>query len=320
MSRLKNKVAVVTGGTSGIGLGTVKRLVAEGAVAYVFARRKEELEKMAASLGPNVATVSGDVRNLDDLDRLYATIVADGKKLDIVVPNVGAVDSVKLGDVPSTASLISSPGGTPMTQRERKAWNAANRREFIEAGFSRRDLFKMGLLTGAGYLVAKGGLSARADEQTQLRGGQSMIFMVPKFTGAAYFAATEKGAKEAVAELKGKGVAIDFLYTGPSVANTDEEIGMIDDLVAQKADAIIIAPNHADAMVPVAKKASLRSAEMRRIRPFPSPFVKKGLHVAYLLGTAPQIPAFAYTAIAITNGPAGKHWPIAALYPAYTSR
>ena len=161
-----------------------------------------------------------------------------------------------------------------MTQRERKAWNAANRREFIEAGFSRRDLFKMGLLTGAGYLVAKGGLSARADEQTQLRGGQSMIFMVPKFTGAAYFAATEKGAKEAVAELKGKGVAIDFLYTGPSVANTDEEIGMIDDLVAQKADAIIIAPNHADAMVPVAKKASLRSAEMRRIRPFPSPFEK----------------------------------------------
>jgi ABC-type sugar transport system substrate-binding protein len=82
-----------------------------------------------------------------------------------------------------------------------------------------------------------------------------MIFMVPKFTGAAYFAATEKGAKEAVAELKGRGVAIDFLYTGPSVANTDEEIRMIDDLVAQKPDAIIIAANHADAMVPVAKKA-----------------------------------------------------------------
>src|SRR5207249_4429891 len=60
------------------------------------------------------------------------------------------------------------------------------------------------------------------------------IFMIPKFTGAAYFAATEKGAKDAVAELKGRGVAIDFLYTGPSVANTDEEIRMIDDLVAQK--------------------------------------------------------------------------------------
>src|SRR5438270_6876790 len=84
---------------------------------------------------------------------------------------------------------------------------------------------------------------------------QSMISMVPKFTGAAYFAATEKGAKEAVAELRGKGVAIDFLYTGPSVANTDEQIRIIDDLVAQKPDAIIIAPNHADALVPVAKKA-----------------------------------------------------------------
>src|SRR3989454_5916712 len=81
------------------------------------------------------------------------------------------------------------------------------------------------------------------------------IFMVPKFTGAAYFAATEKGAKEAVTELKGKGVAIDFLYTGPSVANTDEEIRMIDDLVARKPDVIIMAPNNADAMVPIAKKA-----------------------------------------------------------------
>src|SRR3989449_5397303 len=113
----------------------------------------------------------------------------------------------------------------------------------------------MGLLTGAGDLVAKGCLSVRADEQTQLRGGQSMIFMVPKFTGAAYFAATQKGAKEAVAELKGRGVAIDFLYTGPSVANTDEEIRMIDDLVAQKPDAIIISANDAEALVPVAKKA-----------------------------------------------------------------
>lgn len=81
------------------------------------------------------------------------------------------------------------------------------------------------------------------------------IFMVPKFTGAAYFAATEKGAKEAVAELKGKGVAIDFLYTGPSVANTDEEIRMIDDLIAQKPAALIISANDADAIGRVAKKA-----------------------------------------------------------------
>src|SRR5690348_11235837 len=71
------------------------------------------------------------------------------------------------------------------------------------------------------------------------------IVMVPKFTSTAYFAATEKGAKEAVADLKEKGVAIDFLYTGPSVANTDEEIRMIDDLVAQKPDVIIFAASDA---------------------------------------------------------------------------
>jgi rhamnose transport system substrate-binding protein len=81
------------------------------------------------------------------------------------------------------------------------------------------------------------------------------IVMVPKFTGAAYFAATEKGAKEAVAELKEKGVAIDFLYTGPAAANSDEQVRMIVDLLAQNPDAIIIAPTNPEAMVPVAKKA-----------------------------------------------------------------
>ena len=100
--------------------------------------------------------------------------------------------------------------------------------------------------------------------QSILRGGQNMhsqeqktlkIFMVPKFTGAAYFAATERGAKEAVAELKGKGVAIDFLYTGPAAANSDEQVRMIDDLLAQNPDAIIIAPTNPEAMVPVARKA-----------------------------------------------------------------
>jgi len=103
-------------------------------------------------------------------------------------------------------------------------------------------------------------LQAKGKETSQNAGPSQAqkalkIVMVPKFTGTAYFAATEKGAKEAVAELKGKGVAIDFLYTGPSVANTDEQIRMIDDLVVQKPDAIIIAASDADAMVPVAKKA-----------------------------------------------------------------
>jgi NAD(P)-dependent dehydrogenase (short-subunit alcohol dehydrogenase family) len=89
----------VTGGTSGIGLATVQRFVAEGAFVYALARRQEELDKMVASVGPNVAGVQSDVRNLEDLDRLYAKIASDGRGLDVVAANVGAVKSVNLDDV-----------------------------------------------------------------------------------------------------------------------------------------------------------------------------------------------------------------------------
>ena len=99
MSRLQNKVAVITGGTSGIGLATAQRFVAEEAFVYVFARRQEELEKTVASIGRNIVGVQGDVRKLEDLDRLYAKVASDGRKLDVVVANVGAVDSVRLADV-----------------------------------------------------------------------------------------------------------------------------------------------------------------------------------------------------------------------------
>lgn len=99
MESLHNKVAVITGGTSGIGLATAQRFVAEGAFVYIFARRQEELDKTVASLGANSAGVGGDVRKLEDLDRLYARVAVDGRKLDILVANVGAVDSVKLADV-----------------------------------------------------------------------------------------------------------------------------------------------------------------------------------------------------------------------------
>jgi NAD(P)-dependent dehydrogenase (short-subunit alcohol dehydrogenase family) len=85
MSRLQNKVAVITGGTSGIGLAATQRFVAEGAFVYIFARRQNELDKPVASIGRNTAGVQGDVRKLEDLDRLYAKIASEGRKLDVVV-------------------------------------------------------------------------------------------------------------------------------------------------------------------------------------------------------------------------------------------
>ena len=135
------------------------------------------------------------------------------------------------------------------TEESRGVGFATARRNFIKTA---------GIAASATLLPSR--LQAKGKETFQNVGPSQAqktlkIVMVPKFTGTAYFAATEKGAKEAVAELKGKGSDIDFNYTGPSAANTDEQIRMIDDLVAQKPDAIIIAASNADAVVPVAKKA-----------------------------------------------------------------
>ena len=99
MSRLQNKVAVITGGTSGIGLAAAQRFVAEGAFVYIFARRQDELDKTVTSIGRNITGVQGDVRKLEDLDRLYAKVASDGRKLVVVVANIGAVYSVKLTDI-----------------------------------------------------------------------------------------------------------------------------------------------------------------------------------------------------------------------------
>jgi NAD(P)-dependent dehydrogenase (short-subunit alcohol dehydrogenase family) len=92
MSKLNGKVAVITGGSSGIGLATAKRFVRDGAHVYITGRRQSELDKAKAEIGGNVSTVPGDVGSLGDLDRLYQRIAADERKIDIVVANAGFVE------------------------------------------------------------------------------------------------------------------------------------------------------------------------------------------------------------------------------------
>jgi NAD(P)-dependent dehydrogenase (short-subunit alcohol dehydrogenase family) len=92
MSKLSGKVAVITGGSSGIGLATAARFVNEGAYVYITGRRQSELDKAKAELGKQAHTVRGDVANLDDLDALYAAIAADKRKVDILVANAGFVE------------------------------------------------------------------------------------------------------------------------------------------------------------------------------------------------------------------------------------
>lgn len=99
MSNLEGKVAVITGGSSGIGLATAKRFVREGAYVFITGRREAELQKAKADIGSNVTVVQGDVANLADLDRLYATVKAEKGKVDIVVANAGFIEHAKIFDL-----------------------------------------------------------------------------------------------------------------------------------------------------------------------------------------------------------------------------
>jgi NAD(P)-dependent dehydrogenase (short-subunit alcohol dehydrogenase family) len=92
MSRLQGKIAVVTGGNSGIGLATAKRFVEEGAYVFITGRRQTELDKAVAEIGRNVTAVQGDVTNMADLDRLYATVKETKGVVDILFANAGFVE------------------------------------------------------------------------------------------------------------------------------------------------------------------------------------------------------------------------------------
>ena len=89
MGKLKGKVAVITGGNSGIGLATAKRFAEEGAHVVITGRREKELKAAAASIGGNVTTVTGDVTRLEDLDRLYAVVKEEHGHIDVLFANAG---------------------------------------------------------------------------------------------------------------------------------------------------------------------------------------------------------------------------------------
>jgi NAD(P)-dependent dehydrogenase (short-subunit alcohol dehydrogenase family) len=103
MSRLKGKIAVVTGANSGIGLASAKRFAAEGAFVYMTGRRQNELDKAVESIGAGVVGVQGDVSNLADLDRLFSKVRSDHGRLDIVFANAGLGALEPLGKITEQA-------------------------------------------------------------------------------------------------------------------------------------------------------------------------------------------------------------------------
>jgi NAD(P)-dependent dehydrogenase (short-subunit alcohol dehydrogenase family) len=99
MSKLEGKVAVITGGSSGIGLATAQRFVAEGAHVFITGRRQSELDAAVKLIGKNVTAVQGDVASLADLDRLYANVKKQKGHIDILFGNAGTGEFAALGAI-----------------------------------------------------------------------------------------------------------------------------------------------------------------------------------------------------------------------------
>src|ERR1700747_2963451 len=96
--KLQGKVAVITGGTTGIGLATAKLFVKEGAYVFITGRRPKELDEAVKAIGSNVTGVQGDIAKLSDLDRLYET-VSSRARIDVVFANAGVAEFAPLGKI-----------------------------------------------------------------------------------------------------------------------------------------------------------------------------------------------------------------------------
>jgi NAD(P)-dependent dehydrogenase (short-subunit alcohol dehydrogenase family) len=99
MGKLDGKTALITGGSSGIGLATAKAFVDAGAYVFISGRREAQLAAAVAEIGHQVTGVQGDVSNLDDLDRLFARIARETGRLDIVFANAGTAQYAPLGTI-----------------------------------------------------------------------------------------------------------------------------------------------------------------------------------------------------------------------------
>ena len=98
-NKLYGKIAVITGGNSGIGLATAKRFVSEGANVFIFGRRQNEIDAGVSEIGKNVIGIQGDVSNLADLDRLYDVVKDQKGHLDILFANAGIAQFAPLGEI-----------------------------------------------------------------------------------------------------------------------------------------------------------------------------------------------------------------------------
>jgi NAD(P)-dependent dehydrogenase (short-subunit alcohol dehydrogenase family) len=97
--QLEGKIAVITGGNSGIGLATAKRFVAEGASVFITGRRQSELDAAVNMIGGSIKGIRSDISNLDDLDHLFATVKKHVGRIDVLFANAGGGEFAPLGEI-----------------------------------------------------------------------------------------------------------------------------------------------------------------------------------------------------------------------------
>jgi NAD(P)-dependent dehydrogenase (short-subunit alcohol dehydrogenase family) len=198
--KLAGKIAVITGGNSGIGLATAKRFVEEGAHVVITGRREKALKEAAAFIGRNVTTVAGDVSRLEDLDRLYAVVKEKHGHIDVLFANAG------WGEV--------APLETATEAHFDQTFDLNVKGTFFTAQKA-LPLFKDG-----GSII--------------LNSSVSNVMGVPAFTVyAASKAAVRNFARGWAMELKGRKIRVNTLSPGPIETPALEKTGLTPEQVKQ---------------------------------------------------------------------------------------
>ncbi len=203
MGKLDGKVAVITGGSSGIGLATAKRFVEEGAHVVITGRREKELKEAADFIGRNVTTVAGDVSRLEDLDQLYAVVKEKHGHIDVLFANAG------WGEVAPLERATETHFDQTFDLNVKGAFFSAQKA---------LPLFKDG-----GSII--------------LNSSVSNVMGVPAFTVyAASKAAVRSFARGWTMELKGRKIRVNTISPGPTDTPALEKTGLTPEQVKQVAE------------------------------------------------------------------------------------